>query len=71
MRDTYPIGLDEATLEQCWRQKLPNDVRIVIAGAQGTLDEIAEREDHVWETTTASELAPVVKIGRVRYCALF
>jgi len=71
MRDVYPEGMSDSTLEQFWRAKLPAAVRTVIAGFSGPLESLAERVDRILFECESREVAEARPPRRVRCAAVF
>lgn len=71
MRDLCPTGLGQEVLELFWRQKLPKDIRVAIAGVTGPLDKTTEHADLVWEATAVPEIAATTRPSGPRCCVVF
>ncbi|XP_050522372.1 uncharacterized protein LOC126894991 [Daktulosphaira vitifoliae] len=54
MRSLLPEGIGDAALKEFWLQKLPSAVLTVVAGLDGSLDELAERADRVMDVSSAN-----------------
>lgn len=71
MRDIFPEGMPDATLEQFWLSKLPTVVRPLSRFFCGPLDTLAERADRIFEACETCEVAEVLPSPRVRCVAVF
>lgn len=59
MRSILPDGIGEDALKQFWLQKLPATTSAIIAGQDGSLEDLAERADRVMEAGPSFDLHAV------------
>lgn len=45
MRAVLPNSLDDTALREFWLQKLPQNIRAIVSGLDGTFSDVAERAD--------------------------